>query len=997
MPARPEASGADAELLARARELASASARTPYVPVSAYRLQFNGKFPFAHAAELLDYFAGLGVDALYCSPYFQAAPGSMHGYDIVDPTRLNAELGPKEDYEKLCSGLEERRMGHILDVVPNHMGIAGNANAWWLDVLENGASSAYAHVFDIDWNPVKPELKGRVLLPVLGELYGKVLEAGELSLAYEDGAFQVRYWEHRFPVDPKTYPLLLEGAFPELEDLLASWRRLPAREDATPSCTERRRHEKETARLRLRAALEDAPALRSRLDGLLARVNGVAGRAQTFDELHRFLEAQPYRLAYWGAAADEINYRRFFDINALAAVRIEDERVFDAHHAALLALVRAGRLQGLRVDHPDGLYDPPGYFDRLQKRCLRELVLRGLGRGDAAAVAAAEQAAEAALRDIDGAPFYVVAEKILDRKEELSKAWSIAGTVGYGALNALNGIFVDRSKESEFDKAYAGFIGHVIDYEQLIYDKKKFFALVNMASEVSTLAHRLDRISEQDRTWRDLTYNHLTLAVREALACFPVYRSYISPGDAPISEGDRRAIRTAIGKARGRVPALHPGAFDFLERVLLVAPGAGPDAAAERLYRDFTLRFQQLSGPIMAKGVEDTSFYVFNRLLSLNEVGGDPTRFGWQRSAFHEYFRRRQRDWPAAMVESSTHDTKRSEDVRMRLNVISEIPLEWQARLNEWGELNGAHKTPLSGTLEPRRNTEYFVYQTLLGVWPNETLDAGGRAALLGRVWEAVLKSSREAKSYTNWSRPDADYEEALRKFTAGVVANEMFLAAFLPFQEKVAFHGMLNSLSALALKLAAPGVPDTYQGNELWDYCLVDPDNRRRVDFDLRARHLRSLVELEGGGGPTPGMARGLLEGWRDGRIKLHLLRSGLRLRRREREVFLKGDYLPLEAEGARQRHVTSFMRRSGPRRVLAAGGRFFTSLLPDRSLSAGGAVWQNTVLVLPDEPECAGPWRDVFTGERVESVQDGRRRVLEVPKLFGVLSAALLINDAG
>ncbi|MCR4296886.1 MAG: malto-oligosyltrehalose synthase, partial [Elusimicrobia bacterium] len=668
-------------------------------------------------------------------------------------------------------------------------------------------------------------------------------------------------------------------------------------------------------------------------------------------------------------------------------------------HELTFKLVREGRIQGLRIDHPDGLYDPTGYFGRLQKRCLQELVVRGLGRGDGDARAAAGKAAEAALREADGsaAPFYVVAEKILDRKEELPKAWSISGTVGYGALNALNGVFVDRSKETEFDKTYAGFIGHVIDYERLVYDKKKFFSLVNMASETATLAHRLDQISEFDWVWRDLTQNHLTLAIRETLACFPVYRTYVSPGEEPVSESDQRSIRAAVGKARGKLPALHPGVFDFLESVLLARPGTGLGAASARLYRDFTLRFQQLSGPIMAKGVEDTAFYVFNRLLSLNEVGGDPMRFGWSRADFHEHLRRRRTDWPAAMVETSTHDTKRSEDVRMRLNALSEIPLEWQARLAEWSELNGPHRTPISGTLEPRRNTEYFVYQTLLGAWPNEPLDEAGRAALLGRVWDAVLKSSREAKIYTNWSRPDAEYEEALRKFTAGIVSSEKFLASFLPFQEKVAFYGMLNSLSALALKLAAPGVPDTYQGNELWDYSLVDPDNRRRVDFDLRVRHQRSLVELEGAAGPTARMVGSLFDSWPDGRIKMHLLRSGLRLRRRERELFLSGEYLPLAVEGARQRNVTAFMRRWGTRRVLAAGGRFFTETLPGRTGATDAAAWQNTVVVLPDDPACAGPWRDVFTGETVVAVQDGARRVLEVPRLFGVLSAALLVNDAG
>jgi len=959
--------------------------RKPYVPLSTYRLQLNRQFTFSRAAELVGYLADLGVDAVYCSPYLQAAAGSMHGYDIADPTRLNAEIGSEADYEALCSVLQERGLGHILDIVPNHMGIAGNSNSWWQDVLENGPSSAYARVFDIDWNPVKPELKNKVLLPVLGNLYGKLLEAGEISLQYEKGTIFVRYWDHRFPVDPRSLPRLFDKRLGELPSLLseagslqedfvralAALGNLPAYDELDTESVARRRSGKQPAKKAFRELAEKSPVLLGWIKDCLARVSGVPGRPGAFDGLHEFLERQPYRLSYWQAASDEVNYRRFFDINTLAAIRIEDDQVFTLHHELIFRLVREGRIQGVRVDHPDGLYDPPGYFERLQRRCRQESGA--------------------------GGPFYVVAEKILDRKEELPRNWQVNGTVGYGFLNALNGLFVERSKETEFDKVYIASIGHAIDYERLIYDKKKFFALVNMASETTMLAHHLDRISEQDRTWRDLTHNHLALAIREVLACFPVYRTYISPGDSSISESDSRYIRTAIGKARDRLPALQPAVFDFLESVLLVRPGEGPGADSRRLYRDFTLRFQQISGPIMAKGVEDTAFYVYNRLLSLNEVGGDPMRFGWERTDFHAYLQSRRENWPTAMTSTSTHDTKRSEDVRMRINVLSEIPLEWQSRLAEWSEINAPHKTAIDHVLEPRPNTEYFVYQTLLGIWPNKPLDAAGRAGLLGRVWEAVLKSSREAKIYTNWSHPDAEYEEALRKFVSGVVASEKFMASFLPFQEKIAHAGMLNSLSALTLKMAAPGMPDTYQGNELWDYSLVDPDNRRRVDFDLRIRCLKSLDEMEAAAGPTVPMVRSLAESWRDGRIKMHVLRVGLRLRRRERETFLDGDYRPLDVEGFQQRNVVAFMRVQGGRRILAAGGRFFANVFSGRAAAAEKSPWDKTVIVLPDDVACAGPWRNVLTGELLESVLDGKKRVLEVPRVFGTLSAALLVNDAG
>ncbi|MDD5657833.1 MAG: malto-oligosyltrehalose synthase, partial [Elusimicrobia bacterium] len=910
MPGTPE-NAAD-----RAARIARKLAREPRVPTSTYRLQLNRRMTFARAAELAGYLARLGVDALYCSPYLAAAPGSSHGYDVVDPTRLNAELGSTADFERLCAELERHGLGQIADVVPNHMGISGDANPWWTDVLENGPSSPYARFFDVDWSPVKAELKNRVLLPVLGELYGRVLEAGELSLGYEAGAFQVHYLDQRFPVDPKTYPLLLEPALDRLEaevgpenpllaellSVLTALRNLPAAEETEPGRVAERRREKELAKRRLRALSDSSPQLREWLGQVVKRINGAPGQPDSFAALHRLLEAQRYRLAYWRTSDDEVNYRRFFDINALAAIRVEDDEVFALHHGLLLRLVREGRIQGLRIDHPDGLYDPAGYFRRLQERCLQALVARALDSSgpDLTQTAAAAAHEAMALAAPGRPPFYVVAEKILDRQEELPETWSIFGTVGYEYLNALNGLFVERIKETEFDKGYRDYIGHAIDYDRLVYDKKKFFCLVNMASETSTLGHRLDQISELEWNYRDLTRNHLTLAIREVLACFPVYRTYIPAGAGPVCERDQRYIRTAIGKARDRLPALHPGAFDFLERVLLARPESGPAAP---LYRDFALRFQQLSGPIMAKGVEDTAFYVFNRLLSLNEVGGDPTRFGWDRSEFHEYLRGRRNDWPAAMLATSTHDTKRSEDMRLRLDVLSEIPREWQARLAEWSGLNAQHKTPIAKTLEPRANTEYFIYQTLLGVWPNETLDRAGRAALLERVWQTVLKSSREAKIYTDWAHPDADYEEALRKFVTGIASDDKFLKAFLPFQEKLAFYGMLNSLSALTLKLAAPGVPDTYQGNELWDYSLVDPDNRRDVDFELRTRHLQSLIAREGGCGPTPELARALCESWRDGRLKMHVLRQGLLLRRRRGELFLQGEYLPLEAQGLRQR----------------------------------------------------------------------------------------------
>ncbi len=991
-----------------------------YVPASVYRIQLNQAFTFRDATEQTPYFSELGVAAVYCSPYFQASPGSMHGYNITDPGRLNPEIGPIEAFDAFCAALTENSLGQIVDVVPNHMGVTGNNNPWWNDVLENGPSSPFARYFDIDWSPVKQELRGKVLLPVLGNFYGRVLENQEIRLAYRAGEFFLLYFDHRFPVDPKTYALILADAYgalgtkmrPENPDyleylsVLTALKNLPASSESEAERTLERSREKEIAKQRLRLLADRCESVRLFIESRILHFNGDIKDPRSFDDLDRLLNAQSYRLAFWNVASQEINYRRFFDINELAAIRIEDEKVFRHYHEFLFQLVKEGRIQGFRIDHPDGLYDPPVYFQRLQREYLLQMILKGETERSR------EEGGETVELDLEDlrdkidrllsnefssmTAFYVVAEKILDRKEPLPENWNVHGTVGYDFLNVLNGLFVDSTHEEAFAGLYRNFIGHRIDFDELVYNKKKFFGLVPMASEINALGDRLDRISETNRKYRDYTRNDLTVAIREVIAGFPVYRTYVTPASTSVSERDERYIREAVAKARKKTPALSSAVFDFLRDALLLRLNVEPGSEEEKLYRDFLLRFQQLTGPIMAKGVEDTSFYVYNRLVSLNEVGGDPFFFGHSRSDFHSHNRERNRRWPNSMMTTSTHDTKRSEDVRMRINVLSEIPAEWDARIHEWAGYHCRFKTEVEGHPEPRKNTEYFFYQTLIGIWPDEQAEASRNDPLIERIWQYVLKSVREAKIYTNWVQPDAGYEEAVKRFIFSVLLQgkeSAFYRSFLPFQRKISFYAKLNGLSATVLKVASPGVVDLYQGNETWNYSLVDPDNRRPVDFESRKQALRSVAGERSGanpGGRT--VSRWTEEGLKTG--KLFFTLNGLRFRQAHRDLFIGGEYVPVEVTGPRENCIVAFIRRRGRHLALAAAGRFFTRWPAVPSAENGADFLTGTELVWPEDVELPGKLKDIMTSGSVDVIARGKTAVIRAADLFHWNGAALLTN---
>jgi (1->4)-alpha-D-glucan 1-alpha-D-glucosylmutase len=793
----------------------------------------------------------------------------------------------------------------------------------------------------------------------------------------------------------------------EYLSVITAFKNIPDRNEPCPERIQERNREKEIAKKRLSELASHSGAVREFVESRVRIFNGVKGESQSMDSLDRFLDLQVYRMAFWRTASEEINYRRFFDINELAAIRIEDERVFEYYHRLTFDWLAEGKIHGLRIDHPDGLYDPPVYFRRLQKKYLKQLAETEWQKTAPASPSQTDrEMTQAASRKIDeiledeafasAKPLYVVAEKILDRKEDLPDNWCIHGTVGYDFLNVLNGIFIAQNAEKDFSKLYEEFIGHTIDFDQLLYDKKKLFALVHMSSEINTLGHRLNLISEKDRHYRDFTRNNLTLAIREVIACFPVYRTYLSPEDDTVSERDETYIKIAVEKAKAKTPALNPAVYDFLKEVLLLRFGAAVTAEAKKLYREFVLRFQQITGPIMAKGLEDTSFYIYNRFLSLNEVGGDPFHFGHSRDEFHRFNQLKAERWPHGMLCTSTHDTKRSEDARMRINVLSELLPEWESALTRWTRMNNKHRVDIKGTLEPRRNTEYFIYQSLLAVWP----DGGGTEkdfpSFPDRVWEYMLKSVREAKTFTNWINPNPEYENAIRKFIDAILDPDpanLFPSDLLPLQQKLSFFGKLNSLSALTLKLGAPGVVDTYQGAECWNLCLVDPDNRRPVDFEMRKNALKSLRK-----GPrmlefADDFFKRLRAGKSDA-VKMQVMARGLHLRRSAPGLFLEGDYLPLKAEGSRSRNIVAFMRKKGDRFAIFTACRFFTELTdPSADGMPGPEIWGDTKILLPKGTLPVRIQNDM-TGEAVIAEPEENGFSLRASALFDPLSFAILTN---
>lgn len=932
-------------------------------PVSTYRLQLHRDFGFADACALVPYLHALGVTDCYASPFFKANPGSRHGYDICDHSQLNPEVGSEEDFAAFTAALNAHGMGLVVDFVPNHMGIDPAANPWWRDVLENGLCSPYAEFFDIDWEPVKDELHNKVLLPILGDQYGLALERGELRLAFADGTFVLRYFDYDLPLDPRQLTQVLEhdlgtlrrdlgednAELAEYLSILTALRNLPEHTEAdTPRVAERHR-EKEVARDRLRRLARTAPRILQHLESTVRTFNGEPNRPRSFDHLHALLEAQAYRLAYWHAAADEINYRRFFAVNQLAGLRMERPDVFTATHALLLRLIATGQVTGLRIDHVDGLHDPQQYLERLQQ-------------------AVAAQFTDAPRQP--AAPYYIVVEKILAAGETLPGNWPVAGTSGYDFLNALNGTCINRAGQRALTRTYTRFTRLRDSFADVAYASKKVIMDTEMASELNVLAGALNRLSERDRRTRDFTLNSLRDALAEVIVELPVYRTYVS--ETSLTEIDRHIIDTAVLRARRRNATMAPSIFTFVRAMLQPAPTAPHNAEDHRLRLAFAMKFQQYTGSVQAKGIEDTAFYRYNRLLSLNDVGGNPERFGGFADDFHAANLQRREHWPLAMSATATHDSKWGEDARARLNVLSELPDTWGRQLSAWARINARNRTPADGALVPDRNDEYRFYQALLAVCPPEPialpLPAGD--ALVTRLRDFMIKSVREAKVHTSWITQNQPYEDATGRFVERVLSgptSTRFFHAFLPFQERVARLGMINSLAQLVLKTAAPGVSDFYQGSELWDLNLVDPDNRRAVDYRRRCEMLEALAPLlDAPAGDERAAAVGeLLAAWPDGRIKLLLTAAALRLRRELAPLFIDGWYEPLAAAGPSKDHVVAFARRHGDASVVAVAPRLVVPLTNDvRLFPIGTDTWGETRLLLPGAEGGRG-YRNVFTGE--------------------------------
>jgi (1->4)-alpha-D-glucan 1-alpha-D-glucosylmutase len=1014
-------------------------------PTSTYRLQLHAGFTLHDAAAIVPYLDELGISHVYCSPYLRAKTGSTHGYDLCDHNQINPELGCEAAYRAFVARLQEHGMGHILDMVPNHMA-ASTQNPWWYDVLENGPNSPYAHFFDIDWQPIKPELADKILLPILGQQYGEVLEERQLQIEFREGAFLLRYFDNELPLGPKSIVPLLEDHLGdlrselgpehpeliELESIVTALVHLPPQTARDLASVRERQREKEVVKRRLRDLTAFSEPIQRHIEQNIARYNGKENDSTSIDAMDRLLDAQAYRLSHWRAAFDEINYRRFFDINELAAISMEAPEVFWRSHNLVRSLLAEGSLSGLRIDHIDGLFDPERYLLRLQWAYLADLgqlVFKRLCAEAAAALQAAEAANESApvtnhtnadwhqvapevlkllceqsglpppgpedLRAILGPetvvdvpqteateprtapsmpaaqPLYVLTEKILGPDEPLPETWPIAGTTGYDFLTTLNGLFVQPLGWEEMVRGYKRFTDMDAAYEEVVQECKRLILRVAMSSELLMLAHRLNRISEQHRRSRDLTLNMLRLAAREVLVLFPVYRVY--PSKEGVSDRDRRFVDLAVAKARRQNPAFDAAAWDFLRNVLLLVHPSGltPAAIAEREL--LAGRFQQVTSPVMAKGVEDTAFYVWVPLGSVNEVGGDPRRPTTLSKQFHDHNLERVARYRQAMLATTTHDTKRTEDVRARLNVLSEIPREWRNAVQRFSRLNKRWRREVDGEAAPTPKDEYLYYQSLLGIWPLQAPNSAQREELIRRLQAYMEKATHEAKQRTSWINPNPPYEEAVRDFVRQTLRDSpqnRFVAEMQAFHERILDAGQYNGLAQLVLKLLSPGVPDIYQGQELWDFSLVDPDNRRPVDFEVRRK---ALAEIGAESFQASSFASPPL---RDPLLKLLVSQRLLQLRRRSAHLWGAGDYVPLETAGLLAEHAVAFGWRNAETHQLelvAAVPRFVQKLIEAERASGArtasslcvlpASAWEGTFVVLPAGTNV--PVRNVFTGQ--------------------------------
>ncbi len=890
------------------------------IPLATYRLQFTPEFTLDDAASVVDYLSDLGVGDIYASPIFKAKRASTHGYDVVDATVINDELGGEAAARRLADALRLRKMGWLQDVVPNHMAFDSD-NSMLMDVLENGPNSAFVTFFDIDWDHVYESLQGRLLAPFLGSFYGEAIENGEISIAYDENGFSCNYYDIRFPLRIESYTTLLKHRLEALEQQLGPYDEQFIRYigvvHAFDSLSDSRAPTQRTDQVGLAKRMlwdmymKDS-AVTEHIDRSIADFNGEKGNPASFERLDQLLSEQHFRLAFWKVATEEINYRRFFTINHLISLRVEDEVVFTHTHSLIKRLIEDNVFTGLRIDHIDGLSDPAEYLNRL--------------------------------RGMIGDEPYLVVEKILEPEEQLPEDWPIAGSTGYDFLNDVLRLQCDSGNEQLFSRIYSRFARLNEAYDSLVADKKRLIVLKHMAGNIDNLSHALKGMSSRDRHGNDITLYGLRTALVEVMAYFPVYRTYITATE--YSDADREHVRTAIARARRHNPDL-VYELDYLEAFLVLEHQDLTDEAARREALAFVTQFQQLTGPLMAKGFEDTTLYIYNRLLALNEVGGSPNHFGGSIESFHDVMEQRSQRMPQGMLTTATHDTKRGEDVRARLTVLSEIPERWEEMITTWRKLSG-RKTVVDGASAPDRNDEYFLYQTLIGSWP---FDRSELPSFRDRVKEYVIKAVREAKVHTAWLKPDDRYESAYLEFVDRLLhdhpENE-FLQSLESFARDISWYGCINSLAQVAIKATAPGVPDFYQGCELWDLSMVDPDNRRPVDYDLRRNMLEELRQrLADRRSPAKELASKLT----DAGNKMFVTHQVLDCRADHAVLFQDGGYIRLIADGQRGQSVVAFARRHESEWAITVVPRLPTRLATVGEPPIGADIWKDTKITLPGD----------------------------------------------
>ncbi len=913
------------------------------LPIATYRLQFNSRFGFREAKEIVPYLAKLGISDVYASPIFKARSGSDHGYDIVDHNLLNPDLGTAEDFEDLSEAIRAHGIGWIQDVVPNHMSYS-HENPMLSDVLERGGSSKYSQFFDVDWDHPSDELKGRLLAPFLGDLYGVALEKGEIRLIYDQLGFAIAYYDLRLPLRLKSYAKILSLGLRDLEQRLGEDNQaivtlksiILEANDGDPDPGLKRR---------LWDLFEQSNETRNFLASNLQEFNGDKKNPASFDLLDALLNDQLFRLCFWKVASDEINYRRFFIMNDLISLHTERYEVFDSIHSLLFDLVERAKITGLRIDHLDGLCDPEEYLRRLKYR----------------------------LNDV-----YIVAEKILLPGDAIPASWPMEGTTGYDFLNCQNGVMCNRARREEFEQIYSRFAGTGLSYDRVVYEKKKLIADRHMSGDVDNLARNLKNALGRDRRWSDITLSGIKKALIELMVLFPIYRTYASPQS--FNESDRNIIRETSRRAKEKNLDLF-NELDFVEHFLL-----DPKKEGKESWLMLIMRFQQHTGPLMAKGVEDTAMYVFYQLLSLNEVGGDPGGFGVSLDRFHLFNEEKARNWPHSMSATQTHDTKRGEDARARICVLSEIPEDWEAHIQSWRKMNEALKKTAMGEDVPDRNDEYFLYQTMIGAFPFHLEDL---SVFRERAGSYLVKATREAKSHSGWVRPSTSYELAFVSFLEKILDSEEFMKDFLQIQKRVANHGILNSLTQVLVKMTAPGIPDFYQGTELWDLNFVDPDNRRPVDFERRIMYLDEIAKREETN--VKGLLKELLASKEDGRIKLFLIYMVLKARQQNADLFARGTYTRLGVAGRFAENVIAFAREYEGAWALTIAPRLTTALTEKEEVPQGDFPgWHfsgDTRLILPKNAPSF--WSNAITTQHI-----GGEKEIPLYEILEQFPVALLLG---